>query len=132
MTFVNSRRLLGAILLLISSLLVTAGAGMLPMAWEGELQGRAGHHAQGRVVLSDGPYGALLAFKGYSVDRVPDGRVFLARNGDIRQGVEIAKLDQFSGEISLKVPAEVDIALFDSVVIWCEKFQVEIARATLE
>jgi Electron transfer DM13 len=124
-------RIVGLALLLFSGLLLQGEAGMLPMTWEGALAGSNGHHAAGKAVLSDGPYGALLALKGIAIDQLPDGRVYLARNGDYRQGLEVGRLTRFSGDVSFKVPAGADPAGFDSVVIWCEKFQVEIGRAPL-
>jgi len=119
--------------LLLALLLVGAPvfAGMFPMSWEGVLHGSGTHHASGQVVLRDGPFGALLALKQLEIDQVPDGRVILTRGGDRRLGIELGRLEQFRGETRFKVPGEIDPALFDSVVIWCEQFQVEIGRATL-
>lgn len=110
---------------------LTATAGMLPMSWQGELHGSGNHHATGRAVVSDGPFGAILALKELQVDPVPDGRVYLAHGGDHRSGIELGRLEQFSGDARYTIPASVDPSGFDSVVIWCEKFQVEIGRATL-
>ncbi len=106
-------------------------AGMLPEVWRGELSGSEGHQASGAVVLRDGPMGAILALHNIKVDRVPDGRVYLARDGNYRQGIELGKLDTFSGEVSYKLPDGANAAAYNSLVIWCEKFSVEIGRATL-
>jgi Electron transfer DM13 len=119
------------LLVLLCSWVHLAGAGMLPMSRDGVLAGSGAHHASGQAILRDGPYGAILALKGITVDEVPDGRVFLARGGDHRDGIEVGRLLQFSGDVSFKIPDGTDPESFDSVVIWCEKFQVEIGRAKL-
>lgn len=126
-------------LVLLGSFVVRAGAGtmgeakmgMMGETRTGELTGTGGHHAAGTVVLSTGDNGAVLTLSDLKVDKVPDGRVYLAKDADLRQGVELGKLKQFSGTVSYPVPPGIDPGAFNSVVIWCEKFSVEIGRATL-
>ncbi|MEW6246493.1 MAG: DM13 domain-containing protein [Nitrospirota bacterium] len=98
-----------------------------------KLQGSESHHATGTVVLTTDRNGiATLQFKDMTVDKVPDGRVYLARNGDYRNGVELGKLTQFSGTVTLPIPAGINGEDFDSVVIWCKKFNVVIGRGSFE
>jgi len=111
--------------------LAPATAGMLPQVWRGSLTGSSGHQASGQAILRDGPMGAILSLENISVDRVPDGRIYLARDGDRRKGIELGHLETFKGEVSYTLPDKADAAFFNSVVLWCEKFSVEIGRATL-
>lgn len=84
------------------------------------------------VITTDQKGLATLRLKDITVDKVPDGRVYLARNGDYRNGVELGKLAHFSGNVEFPIPARVRPANYDSVVIWCAKFNVEIGRGFFE
>ena len=106
-------------------------AGRLPQRRDGQRTGNQGSGASGKVVPFDGPMGAMLSFENLQIGWVPDGRVYLTRGADIRQGIEPGKLRQYSGEVSFFPPQMADAASFDSIVIWGEKFQVEIGRTEL-
>lgn len=96
----------------------------------GMLTGAEGHHAAGKVVISKGRGGTLVLFLlDAKIDRVPDGRVHLAKGGDYTQGVELGKLTEFSGALEFLIPAGVNAQDYDSVVIWCHKFNVKIGEA---
>lgn len=96
----------------------------------GMLAGADGHHAAGKVVLSKGRSGnPALFLLDAKIDRVPDGRVHLAKGGDYTMGVELGKLTEFSGALEFPIPAGVNAQDYDSVVIWCHKFHVKIGEA---
>ncbi len=97
------------------------------------LNGAGGHHASGKVTVSSSTRGAsAILFTDFAVDRVPDGRVYLAKNGDHRRGVELGRLTQFSGTLTFPVPTGVSPEDYDSVVIWCKQFDVKIGHAVIE
>jgi len=99
---------------------------------DGMFAGAEGHHAAGKAEITKGMGGkSMLVLSGLEVDKVPDGRVYLAKDGDYIHGIEVGKLTQFSGTVSFDVPPGTDAAAFNSVVIWCKKFNVEIGRAYL-
>jgi hypothetical protein len=99
----------------------------------GMLAGSGRHHASGKVTVVGSTQGSsMLQLTDFTVDRVPDGRVYLAKNGDHARGVELGKLTQFSGAVTFPVPARVSPDDYDSVVIWCKRFEVEIGRAFLD
>jgi hypothetical protein len=94
------------------------------------LKGSDGHHASGKVSFGMGMNNAqVLILSDIKVDRVPDGYVYLAKDGDWMHGVEVGMLKQFSGTVSFDLPADVNPDDYDTVVIWCKKFDVEIGRA---
>jgi len=94
------------------------------------LSGSDGHHASGRVSFGMGMNNKqVLTLSDIKVDKVPDGYVYLTKNADRMHGVELGKLKQFSGTVSFDLPAHVNPDDYDSVVIWCKKFNVEIGRA---
>lgn len=99
----------------------------------GMLMGAKDHHASGTVALTKDAGGrTVLRLDDLKVDKVPDGRVYLAKDGDYTKGVELGKLTTFSGTVQYAIPANVNPADYNSVVIWCKKFSVEIGRAMFE
>jgi hypothetical protein len=44
-------------------------------------------------------------------------------------GVELGRLQQFTGTVSFDLPAGVSPDDYDTVIIWCKQFNVEIGRA---
>ena len=105
-------------------------SGMMDGIVTGSLTGAGGHNASGTVAITKDNNGRIvLNMADIRVDRVPDGRVYLAKNGDYMQGVELGKLTQFDGAVSFTIPTSVKPEDYDSVVIWCRKFDVEIGHA---
>ena len=124
---------LGVVALAVSLFAPAAHAGMADMMeggmW-GKLAGAGDHHAAGTAAVTKDKAGKpVLQLTDLAVDKVPDGRVYLAKDGDYTKGVELGKLTQFSGTVSYPIPASVNAADYNSVVIWCQKFSVEIGRA---
>ena len=94
------------------------------------LYGSEGHHASGRVSFAMGTNNKeVLTLSDIKVDKVPDGYVYLTKSADRMHGVQLGRLKQFSGTVSFDLPAGVNPDDYDSVVIWCKKFKVEIGRA---
>ena len=99
----------------------------------GHLTGADGHNATGTVLLTTDHQGKrIFRLADITVDRVPDGRVYLARNADYTKGVELGKLTRFAGTVEFPISATVQPQDYDSVVIWCKRFDVEIGHAFLE
>ena len=73
-----------------------------------------------------------LVLRDITVDRVPDGRVYLAHNADYENGVELGRLTQFTGTVTYPVPSEINPRDYNSVVIWCKRFDVEIGHGYFE
>jgi hypothetical protein len=124
-------------IMVMASLVVAGGFGAAP-AFSGTTDGKPtgmltgadGHHAAGKVVISKGRNGnPTLFLLDAKIDRAPDGRVHLAKGGDYTQGVELGKLTEFSGALEFPIPAGVNAQDYDSVVIWCHKFNVKIGEA---
>ncbi len=93
------------------------------------LMGSAGHHAAGKVSFGMAMNKHVLILSDIKVDKVPDGYVYLTQKADRMHGVEVGLLKQFSGTVSFDLPAGVNPDDYDSVVIWCKQFKVEIGRA---
>lgn len=97
------------------------------------LKGSDGHHAAGTVTFGTGMNDkAMLILSNIKVDKIPDGYVYLTKDADRMHGVVLGELKQFSGTVSFDLPAGVMVEDYDSVVIWCKKFNMEIGRAYFE
>ena len=98
----------------------------------GSFSGIEGHDAAGHVQISRAEIGKpVLVIHDAEIDRVPDGRVYLTKNFDHRNGIELGRLTTFSGTLTFMLPLQVDLNADDSVVIWCKKFDVGIGQARL-
>lgn len=99
---------------------------------DGMLMGSGGHMAAGKAEITEGMNGAaVLKLSHLEVDKVPDGYVYLAKGGDHMSGVSLGKLKKFTGTVEFPIPMGVDPYEYDSMVIWCRQFKVEIGRAYL-
>lgn len=120
-----------AALMLAAGLAVPSFADMMMSGKTGMLSGFPGHNASGKAsITKDGMGKATLELTGIKVDKVPDGRVYLAKGGDHTKGVELGKLTQFTGDVRFPIPESTMVDEYDSVVIWCKKFDVGIGKAT--
>ena len=95
------------------------------------------HHGQGKVTVyqdlvhlgADFEVGPGPKFHVYLV---PEKNVVPATNVAKTMFVDLGRLKAFKGGQNYPVPAGVDLAKFDSVVIWCEQFGVLISPAALK
>ena len=103
----------------------------------GDLEGAdAFHTAHGEVLLVRSPEGAVvLRFQDYEVRNGPGLYVYLTPDpgGDVHaQGtVELSPVRATSGFVNYDVPADLDVASFRAVVIYCKPFSVTFATAEL-
>jgi hypothetical protein len=97
------------------------------------------HGAEGSATIYQLPDGTrLLRFEDFRSTNGPDLRVLLSADPDPRSEAEVGEdrveLGQLKGNIgnqNYEIPAEVDLSLYQSVVIYCLPFQVVFSTATL-
>ncbi|NND73841.1 MAG: DM13 domain-containing protein [Ilumatobacter sp.] len=91
-------------------------------------------------VLNDGSTQRFLRFEDFETDNGPDLNVYLttadadADADDFGASGEFHDLGDLKGNIgpqNYEIPADVDLAEFDTVVIWCVRFGVAFAAADL-
>ena len=68
----------------------------------------------------------------YHVYLVPEKNVIPSTNVAKTMFVDLGRLKAFKGSQNYPVPAGVDLARYESVVIWCEQFGVLISPAALK
>ena len=81
------------------------------------------------LVLSDGSEQRFLRFEDFDSSNGPDLKVYLrAADGAF---VSLGVLKGNLGDQNYEIPTDVDLSVFDTVQIWCERFGVEFGTATL-
>ncbi len=80
-------------------------------------------------VLNDGSEQRFLRFENFESDNGPDLKVYLrAENGDF---VSLGNLKGNIGDQNYEIPPEVDLSVFSTVEIWCERFGVGFGEGEL-
>ncbi len=97
------------------------------------------HGAEGMATIYQLPDGArVLRFEDFRSTNGPDLHVILSAAPDPRTHdalgenyVELGRLKGNVGNQNYEIPAEVDLTLYQSVVIYCQPFQVVFSTASL-
>lgn len=96
----------------------------------------SGHEAQGPAALirlKDGQ--VVLRLTDFHIaPGAPDVHVFLTgKDGDVHaDGVfDFGEVDKFDGDFEYSLPADVDLASHNLVVVYCFQYSVEFGRGTL-
>jgi hypothetical protein len=95
------------------------------------------HYGKGRVTVYEGVLHLEPDFEvgpgpKFHVYLVPEKNVLPSTNVAQTMFVDLGRLKAFKGSQNYPVPAGVDVAKFDTVVIWCEQFGVLISPASLK
>ncbi len=98
------------------------------------------HESRGMAMLFKQPDGSMmLRLNDFYVEPGPDMYVFVAKAADIHQPsdlqagyLELSKLKGSEGNQNYPLPDDFDPALYNNVVIWCEKYQVLMAVAPIQ
>ena len=109
---------------------MAAGEVLASGAFEGADEFHTGTGTATLYELTDGR--RILRFEGFEVTNGPDLRVYLTPDGtDVAAGVELGRLKGNVGNQNYDVPADLDVGLPLTVVIWCQPFRVLFASAEL-
>jgi hypothetical protein len=99
----------------------------------GAFAGADGHAAAGRAtVVREQDGGRILTFTDFDVDPGPGVVVYLSRDeGDVDDVIELGDLKGNLGDQQYEIPADADLAAYDTVILWCVPFTTRIAVAAL-
>jgi len=100
--------------------------------WEGA---DAFHFAEGdALIIEVAPGRYVLRVENFSVRNGPDLFMYLSPDPDgyAEGGLTLGELRATDGSFNYEIPEGTDLSLFKSVVVWCERFAVLFATATLE
>jgi Electron transfer DM13 len=97
---------------------------------EGRFSGHTGHSVEGKAaVLNDGTKQRFLRLEEFQSTNGPDLKVYLRAGND--KFVSLGDLKGNIGSQNYEIPADVDLAVFHTVQIWCERFGVLFGDAAL-
>lgn len=114
--------------------------GMTKTLFTGKFHGKV-HKTEGRATVYQEADGKpVLRLKGFKTSNGPDVHVVLvaANAGDAKslksdtERIELGKLKGNEGDQNYEIPAGTDLAKFDAVLIYCERFNAVFGVAPLE
>jgi len=97
---------------------------------QGTFEGLAGHQANGKAVIISVGDIAFLRFEDFEVTNGPDLHVYITKQGNVENGIELGKLKGSQGNQNYALKG-IDTSLYDTVVIYCQPFHVYFASAKL-
>lgn len=97
----------------------------------GEFEGLAGHKAEGIAKIIQANDMTFLRFENFEVTNGPDLRVYITAGGDVHQGIQLEKLKGSRGDQNYLLE-NIDLGVYDTVVIYCQPFGVYFGQASLE
>lgn len=93
------------------------------------------HNGKGTVLLVRTGPTVVLRFESVAITNAPDVHVYLSREtgGKWNEATSLylGPLKATNGSFNYGVPAEADLSLYKSVVVWCRQFSVLITWAEL-
>ncbi|MDH3579403.1 MAG: DM13 domain-containing protein [Hyphomicrobiales bacterium] len=105
---------------------------MEAMLSNGSFTGASSHRTSGSVtIVKDGDTHKLIFKDNFLHDGAPDPKIAFGNNGYVK-GTIIAKLKKNKGAQNYVIPARIDLAKFNEVWIWCERFGVPLGVAKLK
>jgi electron transfer DM13 len=117
----------------------TAGAALPAKLFAGHFHSVA-HETTGTATIHNlGGGHRVLRLTGFTTSNGPDVRVYLIAAADAADNesvtkagfVELGKLKGNEGDQNYDVPADLDLAEYRAVTIWCRRFSVNFATAPL-
>ena len=84
----------------------------------------AEHPATGTVKIE----GSTVLLEDVNITEAPDGRVILTKDFDQTSGINLGRLQGFTGSHGYTIPDKTQTSDFNSVIIWCDQFKVPIGK----
>lgn len=97
----------------------------------GSFEGLAGHYADGTAKIIKVGDLTYLRFENFEVTNGPDLRVYLTSEGDVKNGLHLEKLKGSKGDQNYLLE-NIDLQMYDTVVIYCQPFGVYFGEAKLD
>ena len=98
----------------------------------GTWQGTAGHTATGTVsIVEEGGAYTVVFSDDWSIDNAPDPYIAFGSADAFADGTDFALVEKSGGQ-SFAVPEGIDPAQFEAAWVWCKRFGVPLAVATLK
>lgn len=88
------------------------------------ITGTTGHPASGNIEIIESPEEKLVYYKNYYGTNGPDLKVYLAKDLDARDIVDLGDAKGNQGNLIYGAPLDVDFSEYKYVLTWCEAFGV--------
>ena len=86
----------------------------------------------GQVGVYDDHGTKVILLDPYSSQSGPDLKVYLSKDINASEYINVGKLKSITGKQSYTVPGNPDISQYNYVHIWCEQFTVVFGRAEVK
>ncbi len=86
--------------------------------------GTAGHPASGTVRIVEADDKKYVRYENFKTINGPDIYVYLAKDLDAKEFVNLGRVRATEGNINYEIPAEVNVTDYPYVLTWCEAFGV--------
>ena len=86
------------------------------------------------LILGDGSEQRFLRFEDFETSNGPDLNVYLVNSstGDVSDFIDLGDLRGNIGNQNYEIPADADLSVYDTVMIWCVRFSTGFGQAPLE
>jgi len=99
----------------------------------GAFTGASNHVTKGTAKIvkkADGYY--VEVADDFWFDGAPDPKLSLGKGGTVDKATLVENLRSNTGAQSYKLPAGIDGAQYDTVILWCERFSVPLGVASVQ
>ena len=109
---------------------MTSSDSTIELLKSGMFEGLVGHEAKGTAKIIQINDMAFLRFENFQVTNGPDLRVYITPDGDIKNGIHLEKLKGSKGDQNY-ILENIDVGVYNTVVIYCQPFGVYFGQAKL-
>jgi len=88
------------------------------------VMGTPGHPAEGTARIIETTEGTIIRYENFKTINGPILHVYLSKDLEAKEFVDLGKIKGTSGNINYKVPADVDVSEYKYVLTWCIPFRV--------
>lgn len=89
-----------------------------------QIVGTSGHEASGSVRIIDDDTDAYIRYENFKTINGPDIYVYLAKDLDAKEYVNLGKVKATEGNINYKIPTGINTENYKYVMVWCKAFGV--------
>ncbi len=89
-----------------------------------EVMGTTGHPAEGTVQVIETETGSVIRFEDFSTINGPQLHLYLAKNLEATEYIDLGPIRGTQGNINYTVPADVDLSEYQYVLHWCVPFGI--------
>lgn len=97
---------------------------------QGQMQ-KAKYDVEGRAVVIDASKNTILRFEDFKTTNGPDLKIYLSKDLEATDYVDLGSLKATEGNINYDVPAGTNISQYKYALVWCRAFKTLFSYAEL-